>query len=82
VIKSLKGGKSASDLPTEYIKYAISNETVLQDIIKLFQDIWETKVVPQNWSHTKLKTIWKGSGKGKISDPKAHRGNPDRIHSL
>ena len=74
VIKSLKGGKSASDLPTEYIKYAISNETVLQDIIKLFQDIWETKVVPQNWSHTKLKTIWKGSGKGKISDPKAHRG--------
>ena len=48
---------------TEYIKYAVSNENLLQDLVKMFQDIWE-KNVPQNWSHTKLKTIWKGSAKG------------------
>ena len=74
VIKSLKGGKSANDLPTEYLKYDVSNENLLQDLVKMFQDIWETKNVPQSWSHTKLKTIWKGSAKGKISDPKDHRG--------
>ena len=64
VVKSLKGGKSANDLPTDLMK----------DLATVFEDIWKTGIVPNSWCHTKLKTIWKGAAKGKITNPEAHRG--------
>ena len=73
-IKSLKGGKSANDVPAEYLKHAIAHKCLIDDFVRLFADIWETKKVPKTWSHTKLKTIWKGSTKGKVTDPTAYRG--------
>ena len=61
-------------LQSIYLKHAIAHKCLVDDLVKLFADIWETKKVPKTWSHTKLKTIWKGSTKGKVTDPTAYRG--------
>ena len=42
-IKSLKQGKSAVDVPTEYIKVAIENKQFLNEIVQLYQTVWKTK---------------------------------------
>ena len=36
--------------------------------------MWATKVIPKEWGHSKLITIWKGPGKGKQDDPSTYRG--------
>ena len=44
------------------------------EICKLYTTIWQTKLIPTNWTHSKLVTLWKGPSKGKIDDPKTYRG--------
>ena len=73
-IKTLKNGRSANDIPTEYLKVAAENNEFLEEMVKLYYTIWETHVIPASWGHSKLVSIWKGSSKGKSSDPKAYRG--------
>ena len=73
VIKKLKDGKSASDIPTIFIKHALDCSEFKQEIIKLFGTIWETKACPRNWGHSKLATLWKGPTKGKPEDPSTYR---------
>ena len=73
VIKSLQNGKAANDVPVEYIKAAITNKKFLQEMVQLYQTIWQTKVIPTSWSHSKLVAIWKGAKKGGIDDPEAYR---------
>ena len=46
----------------------------MTDLARVFEDVWETGTVPNSWCHTRLKTIWKGAKKGKITDPETHRG--------
>ena len=42
--------------------------------LKLYKVVWETKVVPEKWGLSRLVALWKGSSKGKITDPTAYRG--------
>ena len=73
VIKTLKQGKASSDLPSEYIKAAVSSRQFLEETVNLYQTIWRTQEIPQSWSHSKLVAIWKGAKKGSITDPEAYR---------
>ena len=76
VIKSLQNGKAANDVPIEYIKSAITNKKFLQELVQVYQTIWQTKVIPTttstSWSHSKLVAIWKGAKKGGIGDPEVY----------
>ena len=46
----------------------------MKDLVTVFNNISKTGTVPNSWCQTKLKTIWKGAVKGKITNPEAHRG--------
>ena len=74
VIKKLKNGKAATDVPAEFIKAAISIDAFTDAMLSLYVEIWSTLEIPKSWSHTKLVAIWKGSKKGSIQDPTAYRG--------
>ena len=73
-IKKLKKGRSSNDIPTEYIQAASEINGFLEEMEKLYCTIWETLAIPTSWGHSKLVSIWKGSAKGKSSDPNAYRG--------
>jgi len=73
VLRSLKKGKAATDLPVEYIKVAINNKKFLDETVELYQTIWNTHAIPKSWSHSKLVAIWKGASKGNKDDPAAYR---------
>ena len=73
VLKKLKKGKAANDVPTIYLKYAIQCESVVLELEKLYELVWTTNKIPVKWSHSTLIAIWKGAVKGKASDPKAYR---------
>ena len=74
VINKLKDGKSANDIPIEYIKHSLGSEEFVNEITKLYETIWTTKAIPKEWGHSKLVTLWKGPAKGKADDPKTYRG--------
>ena len=74
IIKKLKNGKAANDIPAEFIKAALSSKEFAAEILSLYVEIWNTLSIPKSWSHTKLVAIWKGSTKGKVEDPNAYRG--------
>ena len=74
VISKLKDGKSASDVPSAFIKHALDCEEFKAEIVKLYGKIWETGTCPRSWGHSKLVTLWKGPSKGKANDPSTYRG--------
>lgn len=73
-LNSLKNGKSSSDIPAEFIKYASSSECLLSELHELLHQIWTTQNVPASWGHSKLIALWKGSSKGSAKDPSTYRG--------
>ena len=73
-IKSMKNGKAANDVPIEYIKCATESAEFMDEMVNLYKTVWQTNIIPRNWGHSKLVTIWKGASKGSIKDPKAYRG--------
>ena len=73
-LKLLKNGKSSSDIPSAYLKYAVDCEPLIEELEKLYNNVWQTNAVPSNWTHSNLIAIWKGAAKGKEDDPKAYRG--------
>ena len=73
-LKKLKNRKSSNDLPAIYLKSAIESEDITNKIMRLITTIWETKMIPSKWGHSKLVAIWKGAAKGKSDDPSAYRG--------
>lgn len=73
-VKGLKSGKSANDIPTAYIKSAISCKLFLEEMLELYRTIWETNQIPTKWGHSKLVALWKGSAKGSAENPDAYRG--------
>ena len=72
-IKELKLGKSATDIPTDYIKVASENMQFVEEMARLYQTIWKTCQIPKAWGHSKLVAIWKGASKGRSEDPNAYR---------
>ena len=74
VIRKLKNGKSSNDTPIAFIKHALNSNKFAYELLKLYQSVWTTKVIPKEWDHSKLVTIWKGPGKGKQDDPSTYRG--------
>ena len=74
VINKLKDGKSANNIPIEYIKHSLGSEEFVNEITKLYETIWTTKVIPKEWGHSKLVALWKGPAKGKADDPRTYRG--------
>ena len=74
VLKKLKGGKSANDIAPAFIKCSLESNEMMEEILKLYKVVWETKVVPEKWGLSRLVALWKGSSKGKITDPTAYRG--------
>ena len=73
VVKKLKDGKAANDIPTAFIKHACECKEFLNEITCLYETVWKHKVLPLSWGHSKLIAIWKGPAKGKIEDPEAYR---------
>lgn len=74
VLKNLKNGKAANDIIAEYVKYAEKSDEFMDEMVAIFNEVWETKIIPGFWTHSRLAALWKGLEKGKISDPKAYRG--------
>ena len=74
IIKKLKDGKSTSDVPSTFIKNALGCPEFKEELLKLYATIWKTLLIPKDWGHSKLITLWKGPTKGKISDPSSYRG--------
>ena len=72
-VTKLKSGKSASDVPTIYVKSAIECEGFMEEMTKLYKSIWETNSIPVDWGHSRLVAIWKGAAKGSIENPEAYR---------
>ena len=52
----------------------MASKEFVDEIVKLYQTIWETKTIPKSWGHSRLVALWKGPGKGKIEDPETYRG--------
>lgn len=73
-IRALKSGKSANDIPPDCIKHAMESKDFSSEMVNLFQDIWKTNEIPNNWGHTKLVALWKGPSKGSQNDPTSYRG--------
>ena len=69
----MKNGKSANDVPIEFIKHSLESHEFVNEITKLYETIWNTKAIPSEWGHSKLVTLWKGPEKGKANDPKTLR---------
>ena len=74
VLKKLKNGKAANDIPAEFLKYAESSDEFINEMHSLFTSIWTTHAMPTTWGHTKLAALWKGASKGSVKDPAAYRG--------
>ena len=74
VIKKLREGKSTNDIPSTFIKNALGCAEFKAELLKLYRTIWETLLIPKEWGHSKLITLWKGPAKGKASDPSTYRG--------
>ena len=73
ILKKLKGGKSANDIPPVFLKCALDSEEMIQELVKLYKLVWQTKEIPDKWGLSRLVALWKGASKGKITDPKAYR---------
>lgn len=73
-LDALKNGKSSSDIPAEFLKYASSSECLLSELHELLHQIWTTQTVPTTWGHSKLIALWKGPSKGSAKDPSTYRG--------
>ena len=74
VIRRLKNVKSASDIPTIFIKHALDSREFAMEVVKLYKTIWVAKSMPKDWGHSRLVTLWKGPSKGKANDPSTYRG--------
>ena len=74
IIKKLKDGKSANDIPSVFIKHAIDNEKFAKEMVLLYNTVFQSHVIPQQWRHSKLVALWKGPTKGAIDNPEAYRG--------
>ena len=74
ILRKLKGGKSANDIPPAFIKCAIESEDMMKELLNLYGKVWETKTVPEQWGLSRLVALWKGAAKGKVTDPNAYRG--------
>ena len=51
-LKLLKNGKSSSDIPSAYLKYAVDCEPLIEELEKLYKIVWKTNAVPSDWSHS------------------------------
>ena len=74
IVKKLKERKASNDIPTAFVKHAADNNQFRNEIVRLYKTIWDTQMVPTEWGHSKLITIWKGPSKGKAEDPSTYRG--------
>ena len=74
VIKKLKFGKSANDIPALFLKQVICCEDLMLEMTKMYELVWETNKIPTKWCHSRLIAIWKGAAKGKADDPNTYRG--------
>ena len=59
-IKKLKNGKASNDVPVAFVKHAIESREFRHELTELYKTIWETHVIPDDWGHSKLVTLWKG----------------------
>ena len=73
-LENKKIGKATNDVPMAYIKHSMGIKVFVEEICKLYSTIWQTKMIPTSWGHSKLVTLGKGPSKGKIDDPKTYRG--------
>ena len=48
-IDSLKKGQAANDIPMEYIQAAAENDNFLNEMVKLYEKIWQTHSIPKSW---------------------------------
>ena len=74
VIRKLKSGKSANDISIDFIKHALDCNHFAMELLKLYQTVWTTNMIPKDWGHSKLVALWKGPSKGKADDPSTYRG--------
>ena len=51
IIKKLKDGKSTNDIPSTFIKNAIGCADFKAELLKLYETIWETLLIPKDWGY-------------------------------
>ena len=73
VIKKQKVGKAAIDVPMSYIKTSMGIKKFVEEMCDLYTTIWQTKMIPKSWGHSRLVTLWKGPSKGKAENPETYR---------
>ena len=44
ILKKLKTGKAASDIPPSFIKCAADSNEVMSELVKLYRLVWETEI--------------------------------------
>ena len=74
VLGRLKNGKAGNDIHAEFLKYAVSSKELINELERMYNTIWTTRVIPKSWRHSKLVSLWKGSSKGSAKDPTTYRG--------
>ena len=83
ILKKLKNGKAANDIPAGYLKYAeSSNELMTEMVFKQYETIWSTHCIPKSWGHSKLIAIWKGHTKREFQRPKSIQSFTDRLNTM
>ena len=70
-INQLKNNKSNNDIDPELLKFC-NDPVTLQIIHHITTNLWANNDIPEAWSNSRLKTLWKN--KGSKNDPSKYRG--------
>ena len=57
-IMKLKKGKAVNDIPITLIQYVLDGKDFARDIIKLYQTVWITNIIPIYWGRSILNALW------------------------
>ena len=72
VLRKMRNGKAASDIPPELLKYGSYCPALVSELEKILAAIWGNPAnVPKSWGESRLSTLYKN--KGKRSDPSKYR---------
>lgn len=70
-LTKLRNNKASQDIPSELLKYALLNDSYLENLKVMFEKIWKGEKIPSEWGLGKIETIYKNKGSKK--DAKNYR---------
>ena len=57
-----------------FLRVHLKTMNFFNEILDVYQTIWNNNSIPKKWGCSKLITIWKGPSKGSAEDPATYRG--------